>query len=209
MKTKITRPAAGRYLRELSIVILGVAVTLMATGWINKRIERKDIKLYLSAIKLELENNLLQVESKVRYFERLKEFWEEAEAAGEEDILTDETGKELGMILITTYYTSAFEMFKSSGVMRLVKDKKLLNSIWQSYGYLEFSQVSMNAYMDRKTDEIYLHMLTEGVLDLQLDINKPNRLMTFLRLDMGIGDILYVNADEIRKTLALLEDYLS
>ena len=37
----------GKYLREVSVVMLGVAITISVTIWINKKSEKKDMSLYL------------------------------------------------------------------------------------------------------------------------------------------------------------------
>ena len=48
----------GNYLRELSIVIVGVFVTLAGTGFISNVSQEKQIKESMQMIKMELEENL-------------------------------------------------------------------------------------------------------------------------------------------------------
>ena len=46
-----------KYLRELSIIIIGVAITAGVGFWINNRNNKKDLESHLIAVKLELEYN--------------------------------------------------------------------------------------------------------------------------------------------------------
>jgi hypothetical protein len=46
MKTKISMKAILRYIRDFSIVVGGVAVTLYVTDRATYRSEKRDIKLY-------------------------------------------------------------------------------------------------------------------------------------------------------------------
>ena len=59
----------GKYLREISVVVIGVAITLSVSVWLGNRNEKKDIALHLHAIKMELEENEKNLENLI---ERLK-----------------------------------------------------------------------------------------------------------------------------------------
>ena len=54
----VTVKKVGKYLREISVVVIGVAITLSASFWINNRNDKRDMNLYLYAIKLELDENI-------------------------------------------------------------------------------------------------------------------------------------------------------
>jgi len=56
-----------QYLRELSIIVLGVAFTIAVTLGINRWYEKRDLSLYLNAIKIEMEENLTIVEDAREY----------------------------------------------------------------------------------------------------------------------------------------------
>ena len=43
----------GKYLREISVVVIGVAITLFASFLLTNSNEKKDIALYLSSLKME------------------------------------------------------------------------------------------------------------------------------------------------------------
>ena len=57
-KTKFQILKIVKYLRELSVIIIGIAVTVLTGLWINDRNNTQDIGLYLENIKMELQNNL-------------------------------------------------------------------------------------------------------------------------------------------------------
>ena len=129
-----------KYLREVSVVVIGVAITLFASYWITNRNEKKDVALYLNAIKLELADN-------VRVLSKQKEFFQkEVEYA---NYLKSNDKKSVNLDTIFTYHlmnvwslnrpncnTYAFEMFKQSGTMRLI-DKELLLLLWKAYSSLD------------------------------------------------------------------------
>ena len=67
---------------------------------------------------------------------------------------------------------NAFEMFKSSGSMRLVTDKKLLLSIWKAYSEIEFIHIDIQDYYDYK----------KGILNQEYElkqIGKPTPMLLY------------------------------
>ncbi|MDR0506440.1 MAG: hypothetical protein LBH32_06450 [Dysgonamonadaceae bacterium] len=56
-KLKIPAKKIGNYLRDFSIVVAGIAVTLWVQSWLTTRSEKKDMALYMNALKLEMEYN--------------------------------------------------------------------------------------------------------------------------------------------------------
>ena len=59
-----------------------------------------------------------------------------------------------------TVKTNAFDMFKAYGNMRLVKNKKLLLSLWDAYAKLEELKQGFEGIQEMKLDEIkkYFHL---------------------------------------------------
>ncbi|MDR2057610.1 MAG: hypothetical protein LBP83_04895 [Dysgonamonadaceae bacterium] len=58
IKIKTLARKGGKYTRELSIVVVGIAITLSINNWFATKTERKDTTLYLDAVTLELKTNL-------------------------------------------------------------------------------------------------------------------------------------------------------
>lgn len=50
------------YIRELSIVIIGVLITLLITNILSDRAKQAEVKRALTLVKIELEENLHQIE---------------------------------------------------------------------------------------------------------------------------------------------------
>ena len=141
-KVKVSIKTVVRYVRDLSIVVAGIAVTLYASDRVSGRSEKRDLKLYLHAVQLEVEENIKTLNEaieglrpSVRYYEYL--FSHEKESL-ERDTLSSYVECCYSWSS-ATFKTNAFEMFKSSGIMRLVNNKELLLLLWNVYG--EFGDV--------------------------------------------------------------------
>ncbi|MCL2650869.1 MAG: hypothetical protein FWD60_07595 [Candidatus Azobacteroides sp.] len=147
----------GKYLREISVVVIGVAITLSASYWITNSKEKRDMALYLNTIMLELEANknildktIEQLQSSVKYA----------------DYLRSHDKKSLDPDIIKAYScyyydatpiiikTNAFDMFKTSGNMRFVDNKELLLSIWDAYSVLVELSQQFEMFTQIKIEEI-------------------------------------------------------
>jgi hypothetical protein len=58
IKTKTLIIKIGKYLRKLSIVVVGIAITLYVNNYLTTRTKKKDMALYLNAVKMELKTDL-------------------------------------------------------------------------------------------------------------------------------------------------------
>jgi hypothetical protein len=58
-KSKEPIKKAVNFLREIAIIVIGVAITLSASYFITKSNEKRDMRLYLNAIKMESDKDLL------------------------------------------------------------------------------------------------------------------------------------------------------
>jgi hypothetical protein len=134
-KQKFSINKIGKYLREISVVVIGVAITLSASYWISNKSQKKDMTLYLNAIKLELEENIETLERaieelqpSIRYANYLKTI--DVKSANSDSI--NSYGDAFGANMYS-FRTNAFEMFKNSGIMRFIDDKEFLQSLWDRY----------------------------------------------------------------------------
>jgi hypothetical protein len=147
----------GKYLREVSAVMVGVAITLFSGFWIAGNSEKRDVALYLNLIKLELEKNKDELDYTVKRLQPTIRY---------ADYLRSHDKKSLNPDTIRAYageyynaspimiQTNAFDMFKSSGNMRLVNDKELLLSIWDSYSNLAELKKIFDGFMQIKVDDM-------------------------------------------------------
>ena len=162
-KLKIIVKKTGKYLREISVVVIGVAITLFASYWISIKSEKRDMALYLNALKMELEENMKVIDDvkeysqpSVRYANYLK--------SHDKKSLNADTIKSYTKVFYTvqsfTFKTNAFEMFKTSGIMRLVDDKELLLSIWDVYNNIDILQKFLDRAYQEKYDEMKKEVLS-------------------------------------------------
>ena len=166
-KQKFSINKIGKYLREISVVVIGVAITLSASYWISNKGKKSDMALYLNAIKLELEENIETLERaiedlkpSVRYSNYLQSL--DAKSLNRDSINSYRIASM--NVLIYPFQTNAFEMFKNSGVMHLIDDKELLLSLWDMHeeliGAREFSDwYFQNKWSDLKQE---ISLLIEG-----------------------------------------------
>jgi hypothetical protein len=154
-KTKILIESVAKYLREISVVVIGVAITLSASYWLTGRNEKRDMSLYLNAIRLELENNIKYIDAEVDYLEDWENYAlylqsHDKKSLHPDSIRMGNNGSGLGTVKNIIFQTSAFEMFKVSGAMRLIDDKVLLQSLWDAYLNLEIVRSQINEYYELK-----------------------------------------------------------
>jgi hypothetical protein len=163
-KSKTPIAKFGKYLREISVVVIGVAITLSVSVWISNRNEKRNLTLYLNALKIELEQN-------AEMFENESERWQKSvrygnyifslidKSVNQDSIsyyLKNEADGFGSMYILsaTIYNNNAFEMLKTSGAMSRVKDKELLMSIWGAYTQMYYTQQFINMAMQIKREEV-------------------------------------------------------
>jgi hypothetical protein len=159
-KTKLSLGAIAKYLRELSVVVIGIAITLSVSSRLATRGEKKDMELYLNAVKIELEKNLEGVvwmmkmaEEEVNYSNYL--------LSHDKNALDPDTIRQYDSYAIrsNTVISNAFEMFKTSGSMRFIKNKEVLLAIWDAYSNLEKEEIQVDLYHNKdKFEELKKEM---------------------------------------------------
>ena len=174
-KSKVSMKPIVKYLRELSIVVMGVTITVGIGLWVNNNNIKKDQKQYLDAIILELEENAdtfdtyaKMLQKSVRYSNYLHSL-HDVKSLSRDSIryyaITTDDGIGWGNAdPITLYNEDAFEMFKFSGAMRQVDDKKLLLSIWKVYHLMKSTQNRIDYCLQYKQELIVsdLHRIDDG-----------------------------------------------
>lgn len=183
MGKKIKMSNIWSYIRELSIVIVGVAVTLSASGVIVDMREQDDLKQQLDAIYLELNYNKDKTEMLVKYYqdhEKLKNLL--ILSLDKKNQINADTMnfylRHVGKITQFTYKKGAYEMFVNSGAMRLMKDRKLLIEITDSYAILETTKDTHKTYLDMKTQEI-LRLFSTGSESI-MEMSTTNNMMNII-----------------------------
>ena len=173
-----------RFLRELSVIVTGIAITAGIGLWMNNINIRKDQKQYLDAIKLELEENVKQFDYFSQWLQKSLNYARYIETA-EINSLNKDTlhyysqtddygcGYQYTVSITSLISTNAFEAFKFSGAMRQVKNKELLQSIWEIYAKIEMAQVNIDRYFRIKEEEVmrYARLFEEGkTIDIPMQV---------------------------------------
>jgi len=128
---------SGKYFREISVVVIGVAITLSASYWIGIKNEKRDMTLHLRAIRMELQENAKDIGLLIRNLQPAHNYTAYLRSHDKKSLDKDTLNSYFFFCysppVSITFKTNAFEMFKSSGTMRLMNDKELLMEIWQVY----------------------------------------------------------------------------
>lgn len=198
------------FLREVLVVIIGVAITLYAGGVINDLKEKKDLDLQLNAIYVELEENLSRLDEIIKYHrehELLRNYLfkviADPEKYNNDSIIKYD--RILSTIASFSYKRGAFDMFVNTGAMKLLSDRNQLLEITESYAMLEFKQDN-----DRVFD-LKIQILSETYrLDRKLifkekyDLRDPqwNSLFNFHLLNNGMEELALKVKKELEKALS-------
>lgn len=188
------RNKLGKYFIELSIVVAGIAITLAANSFINTLNEKKDMRRYVEAVRLELEENLELVKSRRAFYDETTKFGKYLNSVKYSELNADSLQSYRhvsNQISNLSFKTGAFEMFKSSGAMRLVKDKNMLISLTDAYADLETLKESNDMYMQRKMNELYEAFSNQsGDAQLEIDFTLPQykRLYFFYAAYINLDD---------------------
>jgi hypothetical protein len=171
MNHKLKIKNLGKYVREVSVVVFGVAITLSVTIWISQKSEKRDVDLYLNTIKMELEENIIAIDKSIEYLRPAAKYEAYLRLHDKKSLNEDTLGYYASFFYeITTFRlkTNAFEMVKGSGIMRLLDDKELLLSTWDVYSDIVSVNEHLKWYSDKKWEymEKDLLFVERGTLSL-------------------------------------------
>jgi hypothetical protein len=159
----------GNYLRELSIVIVGVFVTLAGTGFISNVSQEKQIKESMQMIKMELEENLNSInQAEALYLEEISFFRmliqkQDSLQTIDASILEDNVNAPF-KIEDFEYSEDTLEVLKNSALMQQMADKQFILKLLQAYKgcrrisenhkfYYENKQKHMARYMSQPVSD--------------------------------------------------------
>jgi hypothetical protein len=156
-KVKIQMKTIVRYVRDLSIVVAGIAVTLYASDRVTGKSEKRDLALYMNAVKLEVEENIKTLEHHIEILQPSVRYSDYL-ISHDKDSLDKDTIKSYYNICYNfngpSFKTNAFEMLKSSGTMRLVTNKELLLLLWDTYEELDGVKETFDVMFPIKWEDI-------------------------------------------------------
>lgn len=216
IKLKCRKYRAGGYLRELSVVIIGVAVTFYVSGIIESSREQKDIKAQLSTIYDELSYNLTQLEALNKYYDnhekvkrQLRAFIETPEKANNDSI--NEAARLIGKTHTFVYKKGAYGLFEDSGAIKSFKDRKLLLKISDTYTLLERCKENYLEYSNLKLNEIQklYNMSTELLMQDSSWLNIPEARGILNFYLMVSREVEEGDTSEIEEVLKEIKQYIN
>lgn len=192
-------------------VIIGIAVTFMVSDWISSRSEKKDIQRHLDMVKMELEDNLPTVQKLSEFYEQTKGFSNYLITTGKQENLQADSLRKYEYVIsyspTMNYQSSAYEMLKSSGTMRLIRDKELLKSIIDSYSALEHAQKVGNGETERKSNKLFDVITANGLdssdLFLLMQRAENKSLFNYFSIYTGVEGNFQSCEQQIQRTLKL------
>lgn len=155
VKTILKGWRLGDYIRQISVVVIGVLITFMGSDLMTRNSEKRDIQSTMSLIRDELKSNRKKFENIVSEFsedERLSTLL--AEHDMKYRTIPEDSLKQfctvLGHIRGFTYTRNALDILKNSMLMQKISDKDLLLQLTEIYEILDGFKLTMNGYYDMK-----------------------------------------------------------
>ena len=183
----------GKYGYELSIITLGVLISLFLSGKLSERNEREDLKLQLLAVQSELEDNLKAVNELVEFYALLDST---KILFASDEKLSDRHVRVLTTCITFSYKKDALDMLKNTGYMRLISDRNQLLDILECYSLLEAA----------KEDNDYFGKLRISVI---IDPNNlanfeliSERIKNFTLMTGGFDENFIKSKEQIDKVLS-------
>lgn len=208
--TKLKNALKGtvKYVRELSIVVAGIAITFTVSDCINKKNEKEDLQKYLNTLIVEMEENLAIMEEKGRFYDGVLQLGLYLMKTPEKEYNTDSIeayDRYINHGFIMNYKTGAFEMLKTSGMMRLIDDKQLLSSISTCYSTMQQAKDESDMYTNLKMS-LFNEVIEEDDTHYIMDFKDPRnkKLLRFFRNNSGLEVTFWEAADEIKQILSVL-----
>ena len=156
-KINIQMQTIVRYIRDLSIVVAGIAVTLYASDRVTGKSEKRDLSLYMNAVKLEVEENIKTLERQIENLQPSIRYSQYLNSHDKKSLEKDSLNSYVTACYSfsgPTFKTNAFEMLKSSGIMRLVTNKELLLLLWDVYDELNDVKETFDLMFPIKWEDI-------------------------------------------------------
>jgi len=222
MKTNKTIRPILIFLRELSVIVTGIFITVSLGVWINSLNNKNNLKHYLEAVVMELDENadLLDLYAKwmhksVKYGDYIRSNNKNALNKDSLDFYmmsthvysdTNRVDYGCGYLSINSFVgiftIDAFEMLKSSGYMTQIKDKELLSAIWEAYTQVEYIKYRIEETFRDKKDIL---MRDEQLLAEGKPVAVPMQIFYKYDASSSIEDVCKWAAGELREALAMLE----
>ena len=228
-KTKISAKPVLKFLRELSVIVTGIVITVGLGLWVNKKNNDKDLKLYLDAITMELEENADKLDLYSKWLQKSVRYANYLKSNDKNSLQKDSLGfysssidprnftEELfengygcgymNMASCTDMFTTySFESLKTSGLLRQIKDKELLSSIWEAYSRLEQVIHNIDRNFQIKGDE---SMKEQQLLAEGKTVAVPMQVFYSTDIPITMAGSCQITSKILRETITKLDDAIA
>lgn len=191
---KLKKMKLGSYFRELSIVIIGVAVTLYANNVISSMQEKKDLRLQLNAVYTELEDNQYRVEQLIDFYDRagqLRDFLWNYHDHPEMNV-SEDTLRRYNTVINDgrgfVYRKGAYDLFMTSGALKLFDNKQLILDITECYELMEETKSEHDYFLQLRLEQfknLYQHDVNFITGDHNITDPRVRNIYNFYMLTIG------------------------
>lgn len=156
LKRTIDNQQIVNYIRQLSVVVLGIIITFVGSDIINSYVKQQEVKAVMLLIKEEMKGNqhkLMNIKENVTALDRLGKVLRQANF--EYDAMPKDTlakyWRSLNTFRSFNYGSNSMEVLKNSSLMQYVSDKTFLMSLMESYESINGLQGTIAMFYERKT----------------------------------------------------------
>lgn len=223
---KIKKGDIKDYFRQLSIVIVGIVITFLASDAINQHSKQKEVEKITTMLKKEAADNLKSLHflqsrliREYNLYNLIREHLNDFSCLPQDSLRKYQAlpGNDYRYL----FKTQSFDVLKNSGLIPHIKNKIFLNNLFSCYNSLQFSQEWINTYYADKTNATWKWVQNLSLKEAQqlfMDDDDPiniTQYWTFI-LENDNTRNFYINAcgyietilNECKKTEELLQKIL-
>lgn len=149
----------GDYIRQLSVIIIGILITFQGSAWLESARQRRESRELLAMVEQEMGDNLAEMmraqkmgAMEIEAMGFFRRHINDVRSAPRDSIKMYSWLLDLG--LSYSYTSNAFEVLKSSPSAANKIDKQLMSSIFLCYDRIKTSFVSLNYYYSGKFERV-------------------------------------------------------
>ena len=216
VKTTIRNWKPGEYIRQTSIVVIGVLITFVGSELVTRCSEQKDIKSTMLLIRDELKSNQDQFEDVMSEFNKDKRI---STLLMEHDMkfrmIPEDSLRQFGFVLghfrVFSCRRNAMDLLKNSMLMQKISDKEFLLSLIEVYERLESFRTLITEYYDMKGQAVnpfhLFNSLLEGGYEMWEIYLSDKTVRNFMRTPMEYFHSSYKKSveQEIDKMIRAIE----
>lgn len=149
------------YMREISVIILGLCITYYGDSLVDAYKEREEDKEAIKMVRDELLSNIRELNDMQDYYRmdiRLSDSFKASVAAGLDNVKEDSIGLFKNHHRLYHYWTlkdHAFRMVRESATMQRL-DKSLLTGLFECYEYIDVVEKMGESYREKRFNELLL-----------------------------------------------------